>query len=78
MLYIEIPYIDENNRIDRTSAQNEIQMLEISDEEKANVFDAIYHRKPNGVGFDSKDLKEVMLLETALLRLGVPFRRIKE
>lgn len=78
MIYIEIPYIAENNQVNRNSAKNEIQILNISDEEKANVFEAIYHRLPSGVSFDDKDVEQVLLLENALHRLGIPYRQVKE
>jgi hypothetical protein len=78
MLYIEIPYITENNQVNKTSAQNEIQILKISNEAKADVFEAIYNRHPRGVNFDEKDLEQVLLLENALRRLGIPYRQVKE
>jgi hypothetical protein len=78
MVYLEIPYIVENNRVNRSTAQNEIQMLNISNEAKADVFEAIYNRRPEGVSFDDKELEEVLLLENALRKLGIPYRQVKE
>ena len=78
MLYIEIPYVAENNRVSKTSAKNEIQILDISDEAKADVYEAIFHRRPSGVSFEDKDLEQVLLLENALRRLGIPYRHVKE
>ena len=78
MVYIEIPYVAENNRVNRISAKNEIQILKISNEAKANVFEAIYHLHPRGVTFGDNDLEQVLLLQYALRRLGIPYRRIEE
>lgn len=78
MINLEIPYSAENNRIDRTAVKNELEALRISTGEKAEVFDAIYYLHPKVVSFDAKNLKEILLLEEALIRLGVPFRRIKD
>lgn len=78
MIYLEIPYVIENNRVDKTSVKNEIQNLQISTETKAGIFDAIFNPHPRQVDFDNADLKEVVLLETALHRLGIPYRRVQE
>lgn len=78
MLYLEIPYIPENSRVNKASAQNEIQILNISNEAKADVFEAIYNRYPRGVNFEDKDLEQVLLLENALRRLGIPYRQTQE
>jgi hypothetical protein len=78
MVYIEIPYVPENNRVSKTTAKNEIEILKISNEAKAEVFEAIYHRQPTGVSFDNKELEQVLLLEKTLGRLGIPYRQIKE
>jgi hypothetical protein len=78
MVYINIPYVTENNRIDKDFARSELQILDISDEAKKEAFRAIYDRKIRGVNFDAKDTKEVLLLEKTLARLGVPFRQTEE
>jgi hypothetical protein len=78
MIYLEIPYVAENDRVNRVSAKNEIQSLNISESAKAEIFEAIYHRRPEGVSFEDKDLEQVLLLENALSRFGVPYRQIKE
>lgn len=75
MVYINIPFVIENNRIDRDVARRELQVLEISDDAKYEAFEAIYTRTTRGVNFDGKDEKEAALLEKALSRLGVPFRQ---
>lgn len=78
MVYINIPYIPENNRIDKHFAIKELQILEISDKAKYEAFEAIYNRNIRGVSFDNKDTKEALLLEKVLARLGVPFRQTEE
>jgi len=78
MVYINIPFVIENNRIDKEFAKSELQILDISDEAKTEAFNAIYDRKIRGVNFDIKDTREVLLLEKTLARLGVPFRQSEE
>lgn len=78
MVYIEIPFVAENNRVSKTTAENEIQILDISNEAKAEVFEAIYHRLPTGVSFEDKEIEQVVLLENLLRRLGIPYRQVKD
>jgi hypothetical protein len=78
MIYLEIPYVAENDRVSRISAESEIKILNISDITKAEIFEAIYHRRPEGVSFEDKDFDQVLLLENALNRFGIPYRQIKE
>jgi hypothetical protein len=77
MVYINIPYVPENNRISKKSAIEEIQVLDISDDAKFTAYKAIYNLNPRGVSF-GKNLKEALLLESALNRLGIPFRQSEE
>jgi hypothetical protein len=71
MVYINIPYVPENNRLDKAKTKNEIQLLDINDEAKLNTYEAIYHLNPRGVNFDN--MVEAAILQDALRRLGVPF-----
>lgn len=73
MVYINIPYIPENDKIDKDLAIEEIQALTISDEAKWEAYKAIYHLQPRGVEFE--DAAEAMQLETVLKKLGVPYRQ---
>jgi hypothetical protein len=77
MIYLEIPYVSENKRINKISLQGEIQNLQISQESKASVFDAVFNYFPKQVDFDNENLKELVLLEGILHRFGVPYRRIQ-
>lgn len=76
MITLEIPYVTENNRINKTIVENEIQNLQISQEKKAGVFDAVFNYFPRQVDFNNEDLKEIILLESVLHRLGIPYRRV--
>lgn len=78
MVYINIPYVPENNRIDRELTIKEIQSLEISDAAKHDAFAAIYNLKPRGVNFEGEESAEATRLEGVLNRLGIPYRRSEE
>jgi hypothetical protein len=76
MVYINIPYVVENERIDRDRVTKELQILNIDEEAKHDAFAAIYNKRPRGVNFADKE--QASLLEAALLRLGVPYRPSNE
>jgi hypothetical protein len=78
MIYIEIPYYIENKRIDKDRAKKELQILNLSDDEKRDVFEAIYNLRPRGVNFEDKDSEKVSWLQKTLERLGVGYRRAVE
>jgi hypothetical protein len=78
MVYIDIPYEVENNRINKELARKEIEVLNINERAKQSALAAIYNFRPRGVDFTGKEAVEVLLLETALKKLGVPYRRINE
>ena len=73
MVYINIPYVTENDTIDKDFAVEQIQTLTISDEAKWEAYKAIYHLQPRGVAFE--DPAEAFQLETVLKKLGVPYRQ---
>ena len=77
MVYIDIPFVVENNRIDKDLAKKEIDVLDISDEAKTDALRAMYHRQPLGVNFANKDLKQALSLQNALSKLGAPFRQVE-
>jgi hypothetical protein len=72
MVYVNIPYVAENDRIEAYVAQRELELLRISESAKHDAFAAIYNKRPRGVNFDSPT--EAIQLQGALYRLGVPFR----
>lgn len=78
MVYINIPYVPENNRIDKDLTKKELQCLDISDEAKQSAFAAIYNLNPRGVNFENEDSVEAIMLEGVLQRLGIPYRRSEE
>jgi hypothetical protein len=78
MVYINIPYVAENKRIDKDFAKREIGVLEINEGAKEEAFAAIYNLHPRGVDFGSDQSAEALLLEETLKRLGVPYRKSEE
>ena len=52
-------------------------MLNISDEIKSKVYNAIYNSKPRGVSFGD-NLKEASTLQNILSRLSIPYRQIED
>ena len=77
VVYIDIPYAVENDRIERGKLKDEIGRLLISDEAKRCTLAAIYNFKPRGVEFGSSELSQVKLLEGIFVRLGIPFRQME-
>lgn len=78
MIFVDIPYVPENDRIGRDLTKKEIESLDISDSAKQSAYAAVYHRKPRGVNFENKDSVEAIMLEDALNKLGIPYRRKEE
>jgi hypothetical protein len=78
MVYISIPYVPENNRIDKDLVKKEIEILSIDDDEKYKVYEAIFNLKPRGVDFKGRDTVEIGKLESTLRKLGIPYRRLVE
>lgn len=78
MVYINIPYVPENNRIDRDLTKREIDFLDINDSAKQNAYAAVYNLHPRGVNFESKDSVEAFMLEGVLKKLGIPYRESEE
>ena len=76
MVYVNIPYVVENDRLDAVKVGKELSVLAISESAKYEAFEAIYHRRPRGVDFS--ETTDAAALENLLRRLGVPFRRSNE
>ena len=75
MVFINIPFVDENKIIDTDIVKRALDSLDISEDAKYEAFQAIYNRKPRGVRFDDKDLNKAVSLENALAKLGIPYRQ---
>lgn len=78
MVYINIPFVPENNRVDKSIAKRELEALNISDSAKVKAYAAIYNLNPRGVKFENRELPEARLLENALSRLGIPYRQSED
>ena len=76
MVYVNIPYNAENDRIDRELTARELKSVDIGDADRYEAFEAIYNKRPRGVQF--KDVKKALLLEAALSRLGVGYSQTEE
>ncbi len=76
MVFVNIPYYVENDRVDRAVAAKELKLLDISEDQRYEAFAAIYNIRPRGVEFS--DPKKAFLLEGVLARLGIPFRQTPE
>jgi len=74
MLFMDIPFVVENKRIDKENTRKELAALELSQSIKDEAFEAIYNRNPRGVMFENGDLKQAQLLERLLSKLGIPYR----
>lgn len=75
MVYINIPFVSENKKIERDIVQKELEALDISEDAKYEAFQSIYNLHPRGVSFDDKDLNAALQLESVLARLGIPYRQ---
>jgi len=76
MVYVNIPYVVENDRLKASVVGKELSALSISEFAKHEAFEAIFHKRPRGVDFS--DASDAVMLENVLRRLGVPFRRSNE
>lgn len=76
MVYVNIPYVVENDRLDASVVGKELSALAISEVAKYEAFEAIFHKRPRGVDFS--EAADAVMLENVLRRLGVPFRRSNE
>ena len=75
MVFINIPFVEENKRINKDLAKKELDTAQINSEAKLTAFEAIFNRLPRGVEFDNSKLSEAVALQRILERLGVPYRQ---
>ena len=73
MSYINIPYVVENNRLDKERVRKELDQLALTDDAKADTLAAIYSLRPRGV--ELNEPTHAMELKTLLMRLGIPHRQ---
>lgn len=78
MVFINIPYVPENNRIEKDLVSRELEILDISEEAKWNSFEAIFNNLPRGVAFEGRDAGKENLLENVLRKLDISFRQTEE
>jgi len=78
MVFVNIPYVPENDRIGRDRTKKEIEALDINDNAKQSAYAAVYNKRPRGVNFENKDSVEAIMLEEVLHKLGIPYRRSEE
>jgi hypothetical protein len=78
MVYIDIPFVPENRRIAKELTIKELTALEINEGAKYEAFEAIYNLRPRGVVFAEEDLKQALLLEKMLAKLGIPYIESEE
>ncbi len=74
MLFLDIPYVVENNRIEKEKVQRELALLEIDEKARSEAFAAVYNMRPRGVLFENKDLRQAQMLEKVFAKLGIPYR----
>ncbi|HYJ91762.1 MAG TPA: hypothetical protein VEV84_10660 [Pyrinomonadaceae bacterium] len=76
MVFVNIPYVVENDRLDPAVVGKELEVLSISEDAKHDAFAAIYNKRPRGVNFDNP--RDALQLQNVLYRLGVPYRQTPE
>ena len=76
MVYVNIPYVAENDRLDAVMVGAELGALTISEFSKHEAFEAIYHKRPRGVEFSN--VNDAIQLQRVLYKLGVPYRQTNE
>lgn len=74
MLFMDIPFVVENNRIEKEKVQKELALTDISERVRDEAFAAVYNLKPRGIMFDSIDLRQAQMLEKVFSKLGIPYR----
>ena len=74
MLFLDIPFVVENKRIDKDKVQSELAALDIDETVRTETLAAIYNLKPRGVMFENDDLRKAQMLEKVLSKLGIPYR----
>jgi len=76
MVFVNIPYVVENDRVDPSLVGKELKLLNISEAAKHDAFAAIYNKLPRGVNFEN--VTQALELQKVLHHLGVPYRQSEE
>lgn len=71
---MDIPFVVENNRIDKEKTRRELAALDIKESVKQEAFEAVYNLKKRGISFDEKDVNQAVTLERLFSKLGIPYR----
>lgn len=76
MVYVNIPYLTENEKVDRLTLGKELGLLKISESAKYEAYEAVFNKRPRGVNFTEP--REAVLLENLLHRLCIAYRQTPE
>ena len=74
MVYIDIPYTPDNDRIDRDLLIKELKFIDVSEDVRYEAFAAIYNRLPRGVPFEIEETDQARLLIGVLQNMRVGYR----
>ena len=74
MLFMDIPYVRENERIEKETVLKELALLTINETVRDEAFAAVYNPKPRGVTFEDGDLWQAQMLSRVFIKLGIPYR----
>jgi hypothetical protein len=74
MLFLDIPFVAENKRVNKDNVQKELAALDIDETVRSETLAAIYNLKPRGVLFENNELRKAQMLEKVLSKLGIPYR----
>jgi hypothetical protein len=73
-MYINIPYVPENDRIDRDTFAKELEAIDISEDSRFRAFAAVYGLRPRRVNFEITESDQLRQLLNVLGRFGIGYR----
>jgi hypothetical protein len=73
-MYINIPYVPENDLIDRDTFAKELGAIEISEDARYRAFAAVYGIRPRRVTFEINESTQLRKLLDLLIRFGIGHR----
>jgi len=77
-VYINIPYVSENELIDRDLFVRELELAPISDRARFETFEAVYNRLPRGVNFEYSETDQARELLAVLEHMRIGHRISQE